>query len=152
MARTNPQIAYGVRSPTAYPTEYVGDVGILLAAARNVPDGVARQQYALGHDLGVRWAPVIPYPARSAGSLANLETVVSDLEADDNLRPQVDWDELDGWVFVRVLDERGLVTPLASYAMAVRQALDEAPLLAPDAACETVNAQREVIADRLSGR
>lgn len=148
MRRPNPQIAYGVRSPTSYPTEYVGDVGVLLAATQAVPAETVREQYELGHDIGVRWAPVLTRQANDVQTLANLETVVSDLESDQALEPMRDWDEADGWVFVRVLDERGLVTPLASYAMAVRQALAHAPLLAPDAACETVNAQREVAEDR----
>lgn len=151
MPRTPPQIAFGVRSPSEYRQDYVGGVGELLSDAHRVPDDVAAQQRTLGHDLGITWAPVIPHQAHDPASLANLELVVSDLESDLSLRPQEDWDELDGWVFVRVLDQRGVVAPLASYALAVRRALQRSPVLVADGVCETVTAQREVRADRISG-
>jgi len=140
-------IAFGVRAPTQYRGDYVGDVGALLASSRSVDPQVWERQWAAGHELGITWAPVFPWPADDPVSLANLEVVVSDLEADPGLLPMHDWDEQDGWVFVRVIDSRGTVSPLANYAMAVRRALANQHALVPEAVCETVNAQREVMAD-----
>jgi hypothetical protein len=66
---------------------------------------------------------------------SGLTTIVGDLQADDTLRPGRDWDEVDGAIFILLLDRDG-PSRLSGYFARVLEAVRSGESLDCTLACE----------------